>query len=119
MALTVSSPVESHVVGDCKLITVDVTPDSSYAISGESFLITDIPGYAKTGHRIVAVFDGIARKVNTTTTPDNFVLVRYDSTAKVLQFGWDDETGSDSAFVETASTTDLSTYTARLKILVK
>lgn len=117
MALT-ATIVSKHVLGDLQLLEVDVVPDASYAISGEAFNKA-LLGLDGTGHEIVAVFDGVARKVNAGTTADNFVLARFDAAAGLLQFGWDAEGGSASGFVEAANATDLSAYTVRLKVLVK
>lgn len=110
--------VEKHNAGDLSIWLVDVTFDSSYLISGEAFdkALLKLTG---TGHRVVHVHPFIARKVNATTTPDNAVFVRYDSTNKLVQAFWDDETGSNSPSIEVDSTTDLSTYSGRAVVYVK
>ncbi|HEU4975284.1 MAG TPA: hypothetical protein VFT50_09360 [Baekduia sp.] len=117
MALTVDI-VDKHVLGDLQLIEVDVTPDNSYAIGGEAFTKAEL-GLDGTGHSIVVVFDAVARKVNAGATADNAVFARYDSANGLLQFFWDDEGGANSALVEVDGTTDLSAFSARVKVLVK
>lgn len=99
MALTVSL-VKQTVFGDERVVIADITFDSSYATGGEALVPADL------GLTTIDHFTAGTGNVSTA-----FYVTQYvASTNKLITF-----TGA----AQTASTTDLSTLTVRVKVIGK
>lgn len=104
MALTISR-VKQDVQGGSRVIVADVTFDSSYATGGESLTPADLGLKA-----IHFLTDQVGKTASGTTA----ILTRYDYVAQKLLAIW---TGAvvSTALAEVTNTTNLSTFTVRIK----
>lgn len=110
MAVSVTD-VKRGVLGDLKYLIADVTFDSSYPLGGEALTAGTL------GLTTIYYMDLTA--VRDPDTTDNLLIATYDYTNSKIVAGWDNESGSNSAFVEVDDTTDISAYSVRIFVLGK
>lgn len=110
MAVSVTD-VKRGVLGDLKYLIADVTFDSSYPAGGEALTPATL------GFTTIYFFS--SNTIIDPDTADNAVVPGYDYTnSKFLAF-WDNESGSNSAFLEVDDTTTLAAYSARIFVIGK
>ena len=105
MALTISR-VKQDVQGGSRVIYADVTFDASYVTAGEPLTAQDLG---------LTAIHWVSDQVGKTAAGTTAIFTRYDYVAQKLLAYW---TGAaiSSALAEVASTTNLSTFTVRIKV---